>query len=98
MPRTESEQKAWEQQCYGCTVADLEVMYEREVGKGRDATFYAVCILSDVQHLMAEVAELDDACEVRNEKTKVLLEIARQYVNKAKWFCRYDARKREEAV
>lgn len=77
MLRTEQEKREFELQCYGCTEEDMENELNEMFGK-RDPSFYAVCILSDVQELMTIA-------------TPEALERARKYVNKAKWFCRYEA-------
>lgn len=85
MPRTEQEQKDFELQCYGCTEQDMENELNEMFGK-RDPSFYAVCILSDVQELMAQASE-------DHWVAKRALEKARKLVNKAKWFARYEGKK-----
>ena len=84
MARTIEEQKEWDINCYGCTQVDLQEEYDNMFGK-KDAGFYAVCILSDVQVLMEQAID-DDWHKVE------LLEKARKYVNKAKWFATYDSK------
>ncbi len=93
MPRTEQEKREFELQCYGCTEQDLEEELNEMFGE-KDPTFYAVCILSDVQELMARVADGG----MNMEQNQRALERARMYVNKAKWFCRYEANHKREAI
>lgn len=67
----------WQLGCYGETEADMEKMFLlANTGKyASERTMYAMSILSDVQEILAR--------NVYGDETK---EIARQWINKAKYF------------
>lgn len=70
MTRTPEEQKAWELQAYGATQEDILA----EKPDYDEDGFWAISILSDVQHL----AEM--------HRTPERDETIRQWINKAKFF------------
>ena len=78
MTRTPEQRALWERQCYGCTEADLDRTLERSIGGG---IMLAMSILSDAQEIIAA----DNNRENGGDVSEADANIARQYINRAKY-------------
>jgi len=79
--RTATEQQAWEQQCYGCSAAELRASVEGSItARLSGYGMVAMSMLSDAQEELA-----------RN-----MNEQARQTINRAKWVIGTYVMKRED--
>lgn len=77
MARTTEEQLAWERQCYGQTEAQMRDSLTHQAFVGWP--MLAMSILSDAQEVIGRMEGLSPG------KVDASMNVARQYMNKAKW-------------
>lgn len=76
--RNKQEQKQWEMQAYGMTKEDMENEFAQSLVP--DSSFYAICILSDVQEILESIKRTEDFQDI-----DMNAEHARKLINKAKY-------------